>query len=73
MNIVLEKYHGLGNDYLIFDPNKNELELTKDRVRLICDRNFGVGSDGLLEGPVLKEDKPGVRIFNPDGSEAASG
>ncbi|WP_367565941.1 diaminopimelate epimerase [Lacrimispora sp.] len=73
MNIVLEKYHGLGNDYLIFDANKNELELTKDRVRLICDRNFGVGSDGLLEGPVLKEDKPGVRIFNPDGSEAASG
>ncbi|WP_333651089.1 diaminopimelate epimerase [Lacrimispora sp.] len=73
MNIVLEKYHGLGNDYLIFDPNKNELELTKDRVRLICDRNFGVGSDGLLEGPVLKEDKPKVRIFNPDGSEAASG
>ncbi|MFT4104313.1 MAG: diaminopimelate epimerase [Lacrimispora sp.] len=73
MNIILEKYHGLGNDYLIFDPNKNELELTEDRVRLICDRNFGVGSDGLLEGPILGGDKPEVRIFNPDGSEAQSG
>lgn len=29
MNIVLEKYHGLGNDYFVFDPNKNELKLTK--------------------------------------------
>ena len=45
MKITLEKYHGLGNDYLIFDPNKNEWKLTKEAVRLICNRNFGVGSD----------------------------
>ena len=49
MNIVLEKYHGLGNDYFVFDPNKNELKLTKENVRMICDRNFGMGSDGILE------------------------
>ena len=47
MKITLEKYHGLGNDYLIFDPNKNDLKLSKEGVRLICNRNFGVGSDGL--------------------------
>lgn len=70
MKIVLEKYHGLGNDYLILDPNKTDLNLTKETIRLICDRNFGVGSDGLLVGPVLGEERPGVRIFNPDGSEA---
>lgn len=70
MNITLEKYHGLGNDYLIFDPNKNELELTEESVRLICNRNFGVGSDGLLVGPILGQDKLELKILNPDGSEA---
>lgn len=70
MNITLEKYHGLGNDYLIFDPNKNELELTEENIRLICNRNFGVGSDGLLMGPILGNDKLEVKILNPDGSEA---
>lgn len=70
MKITLEKYHGLGNDYLIFDPNKNELKLTKEAVKLICNRNFGVGSDGLLVGPILGEDKMAVKILNPDGSEA---
>lgn len=70
MNITLEKYHGLGNDYLIFDPNKNELKLTEENIRLICNRNFGVGSDGLLAGPILGQDKLEVKILNPDGSEA---
>lgn len=70
MNIILEKYHGLGNDYLIFDPNKNELELTDKNIRLLCDRNFGVGSDGIVAGPILDENKLSMRIFNPDGSEA---
>ena len=70
MNIVLEKYHGLGNDYFVFDPNKNELKLTKENVRMICDRNFGMGSDGILEGPIFQEDKIYVKVWNPDGSEA---
>ena len=46
MKVVLERYHGLGNDYVVFDPNKNELELTRENVRMICDRNAGLGSDG---------------------------
>ena len=70
MNIVLEKYHGLGNDYFVFDPNKNELKLTKENVRMICDRNFGMGSDGILEGPILQEDKIYVKVWNSDGCEA---
>lgn len=70
MKIVLEKYHGLGNDYLVFDPNKNSLKLTPENVRLICDRHFGVGSDGILEGPVLEKELMEVKIWNPDGSIA---
>lgn len=43
MNVILEKYHGLGNNYLVFDPNKNELCLNEENIKLICHRNFGVG------------------------------
>lgn len=70
MNVELERYYGLGNDYLVFDPNKNNLELDPENIRLICNRNFGVGSDGLLVGPILEEKEMLVRVFNPDGSEA---
>lgn len=69
MQIVLEKYHGLGNDYLVFDPNKNELELNEENVKMICNRNVGLGSDGVLEGPLLGEHLA-VKIWNPDGSVA---
>ena len=37
---------------------------------MICDRNFGMGSDGILEGPIFQEDKIYVKVWNPDGSEA---
>lgn len=68
MNIVLERYHGLGNDYVVFDPNKNEFELTPESVAAICNRNAGLGSDGILEGPILKENGMHVKVWNPDGS-----
>ena len=70
MEVHFRKYHGLGNDYLVIDPNVQDVGLTPHVIRLICDRNFGIGSDGILYGPVDTGDIPRVRIFNPDGSEA---
>ena len=67
---ILEKYHGLGNDYLVLDPNLNSIKLTEEKIKKICNRNFGVGTDGILYLPILKDNKIKVRIFNPDGSEA---
>lgn len=65
------KYHGLGNDYLVINPTEIKGELTEIRIRLICHRNYGVGSDGILLGPLESAECDfGVRIFNPDGSEA---
>jgi diaminopimelate epimerase len=65
------KYHALGNDYLVLDPKELEATLTPEAVRLICHRNFGVGADGILLGPLPSGRAPfAVRIFNPDGSEA---
>lgn len=65
------KYHGLGNDYLVVDPAKFNLKATAESVKLICDRNYGVGSDGILFGPLIGDDGSiSLRIFNPDGTEA---
>lgn len=71
--ITMNKYHGLGNDYLVLDPNKNEVKLQERNIEMLCRRNFGVGADGILYGPILEAGKIGVQIFNPDGSEAEKG
>ena len=70
MKITVERYPGLGNDYLVYDPNKNELELNKANVEMLCNRNMGLGSDGILEGPFIGEKHMSLRIWNPDGSVA---
>lgn len=68
--VVLEKYHCMGNDYLVFDPNKNDLELNAENIKKMCSRHFGIGADGILAGPYLGENDFYVRIYNADGSEA---
>ena len=70
LRLIVEKYHGLGNDYLVYDPNKNKMELNPANVQLMCNRNFGVGADGVLEGPVISEDRISMVVWNPDGSIA---
>ena len=67
-----EKWHALGNDYVIVESAAFAFELTPARVRAICAQHTGVCADGIL---LLSEpDEPGyvarLRIFNPDGSEA---
>jgi diaminopimelate epimerase len=64
------KYHALGNDYLVLDPKTNQTALTPEAIRHICHRHFGVGSDGILYGPLFEGGAIGLKIFNPDGSEA---
>lgn len=65
------KYHALGNDYLVLDPVDAPEMPNPVEVERICHRNFGLGSDGILYGP-LKTEKAdfGLQIWNPDGSEA---
>ena len=64
------KSHGLGNDYIVLDQAQFSRPLTPEAVRTICDYHFGVGSDGILLVVPGTEADFGVRIFNPDGSEA---
>jgi diaminopimelate epimerase len=65
------KYHALGNDYLVLDPVDAPEAPTPAEVVIICHRHFGLGSDGILYGPSsVGEADFGLRIYNPDGSEA---
>lgn len=64
------KSHGLGNDYIVIDPANVPFTVTPEAVRLICDRHRGVGSDGILLVSPGDGADFGLRIFNPDGSEA---
>lgn len=67
------KFHALGNDYLVLDPLHHPERPEPEFIRRVCHRNFGLGSDGILYGPFSPEEEPasfGLRIYNPDGSEA---
>jgi diaminopimelate epimerase len=73
LELSISKFHVLGNDYLVVDPTRGAFEPDLTTVRALCDRRRGVGSDGLLVGPLPVEGRPeafGLRIFNPDGTEA---
>jgi diaminopimelate epimerase len=68
--IPFAKGHGLGNDYIVMDEADLPRPLDTRGIARVCDRNWGVGSDGiLLKVPTARADF-GLRIFNPDGSEA---
>lgn len=65
------KYHALGNDYIVVDDKNIEHEITPHEVKVLCERHYGMGSDGILYGPLKSQTSDfALRIFNPDGSEA---
>jgi diaminopimelate epimerase len=68
--IPFTKGHGLGNDYLVLDRRELPHELSARAVQRLCDRNRGIGSDGILLWVPTDRADFGLRIFNPDGSEA---
>lgn len=64
------KAHGLGNEYISLDQEYIDFELTQEMIIKICDVHFGIGTDGILLKVPSKNADFGLRIFNPDGSEA---
>src|SRR4051794_33382402 len=72
MKVEFFKYHGTGNDFVIFDDRNHEFPiLTTKQVRHICDRHFGIGADGLM----LLCKKEGFDFemiyYNSDGNESS--
>lgn len=67
--VRFEKWHGIGNAYLVVEQDDLPVEPTAARVERICHPDLGAGGDGIL---LISSDaeRPRVRIFNPDGGEA---
>jgi diaminopimelate epimerase len=68
--IPFAKGHGLGNDYIVMSRGDLPFDLSEASIVRICDRNWGIGSDGILMLVPSSRADFGLRIFNPDGSEA---
>jgi diaminopimelate epimerase len=70
--VEFEKWHALGNDYVILEAADLPFELTEARIQAICAAHTGVSADGilLLSEPEQSGTVARLRIFNPDGSEA---
>lgn len=65
------KYHGLGNDFILVDNrDSTEPKITPEQAVKLCDRNFGIGADGVIFAlPGINGTDYTMRIFNSDGSE----
>jgi diaminopimelate epimerase len=69
--IPFAKYQGLGNDFVLIDNRaQSEPMLSPEQARQVCDRNFGVGGDGVIFLLPSTSQPHAMRIFNNDGSEA---
>jgi diaminopimelate epimerase len=70
--VDFRKYHGLGNDFILIDDrDKVEPSLTPSQAEQLCNRNFGVGADGVIFAlrPPSDQFDFRMRIYNSDGSE----
>jgi diaminopimelate epimerase len=68
--ISFHKMVASGNDFVVIDHRRPFLKNIKAFAKKVCDRNFGIGGDGLLLMEKSKKADIKMRIFNPDGSEA---
>ena len=64
------KSHGLGNDYFVLNEAELTFGLNEKNIRLLCDVHYGIGSDGILLKVASSKADFGLKIYNPDGSEA---
>ena len=71
MILKFTKMQGLGNDFVVFDGVRQAVRLSREALRLLADRRFGVGCDQVLV--VEKATRPDAdfryRIYNSDGGE----
>ncbi|QHT46242.1 diaminopimelate epimerase [Bacillus sp. SB49] len=74
MRIPFIKCHGSGNDFILIDEIEHDFAFTEDDRRelslLLCDRERGIGSDGILFVLPSKKAEGRMRMFNSDGTEA---
>ncbi|MEI5640152.1 MULTISPECIES: diaminopimelate epimerase [unclassified Pseudoalteromonas] len=71
MFINFSKMHGLGNDFMVIDNVTQNVFLSRDQIKKLANRHFGIGFDQLLmvEAPYSPDLDFHYRIFNADGNE----
>lgn len=71
MNLQFFKYQGSGNDFILMDNRKNNINLSQEKIKFLCDRHFGIGADGLIM--LYKNDLSDfyMKYFNSDGNESS--
>jgi diaminopimelate epimerase len=73
MELHFYKYQGTGNDFVVIDNRKGLIHLTSEQIVTLCDRRFGIGSDGLI---LLESDDQTdfyMNFYNPDASQSFCG
>ena len=73
MTTKFYKYQATGNDFVIIDLRENKLQIDKEHIKKICDRKFGIGSDGLMLIKKHKNVDFEMEFYNPDGSKSFCG
>jgi diaminopimelate epimerase len=68
--VIFWKYHGLGNDFILFEDLDLTAPTDPETVRKLCDRRFGIGGDGILYVQPDGEADAFMKVMNSDGSEA---
>ncbi|MBI3508467.1 MAG: diaminopimelate epimerase [Chlamydiia bacterium] len=68
--VTFVKYQGLGNDFILLDDRA--LQFQPSLIPHLCHRKFGIGADGVILVQPSQSAHIRMRIFNPDGTEAAS-
>lgn len=73
MRLQFNKYQGTGNDFIIVDNRLGLINLTDEQVKFLCDRKFGVGSDGLILLEKSAKLDFHMNFYNPDASRSFCG
>jgi len=72
MHIHFNKYQGTGNDFIILDNRDQAYQaLTKNQVKFLCDRRFGIGADGLMLLNLNEHYDFEMIYYNSDGRESS--
>lgn len=71
MNFFFSKYHGTGNDFIIIDNRKSNIELSTQQIKKLCDRHLGIGADGLMLLNNHTTNDFNMKYYNADGNEGS--